>query len=250
MVKSSFKTLEEYIGNLEACALDDDLYVVKSPDCNFAYASDLIVKTFGYNNLSSLEGTSVYDIRSEVVELAPYLFSRDKRLIEQKTNSSILVNFNAKPLSGFIVHDGSPIISRDNKLIGSLIRFSKLEKPMLWSSLILNSYNPNTKKLDLILPHIDSVNNLQLSEREQKVLFLLSLNYTTSQIAEILSKVENKKITPNLIRNNINQQLYIKFEVNSVPDLIEKYSMLKQDKLIPQSFNKQFATSLRCEMQS
>ena len=36
-------------------------------------------------------------------------------------------------------------------------------------------------------------------------------------------------------------------EVNSVPDLIEKYTLLKQEKLIPNTFNKQFITTLKYE---
>ncbi len=248
MVKTNVKTLDEYINIVTSCALDDDIYVIKDTECHFAFASEQIVKTYGFSNMSEVEGRTVYDIRSCVVELAPELFvERDKKIIDETAKITILSNYQASPISGFYIQEGAPIISTDNQVIGSIIKFYQIDKPMLASSLILNHYQPKNQSYDFVLPKIQSVNNIQLSEREQAVLFLLSLNYDTRQIAEILSKSERKIITPNLIRNNINQQLYIKMEVNSVPDLIEKYTLLKQEKLIPTTFNKQFITTLKYE---
>lgn len=248
MVQSSADNLKEYVDNIRGCILDNDLIVIKDTKCQFAFASEQIVSTYGYQDLSDLEGKTVYDIRSCIVELADKLYhDRDKKIIQDRANLTVLANYHAAPLTGLIIQEGAPIVSKKNKLLGSIIKFYPIDKPMLSSSLILNLYQPSKLKHDCVMPKIDSTNNIQLSEREQAVLFLLSLNYDTRQIADIIAKTENKPITPNLIRNNINQQLYIKFDVNNVPDLIEKYSLLRQDKLIPVAFNQQFAMVLNYE---
>lgn len=269
MIKSRFNSIEEYVCNLKKCALDSDLYIIKNTDCSFAYTSDQIIQTYGFSSATDMIGKNVYDIKSSVAEISPQLYTRDQRLISEGKSITMVVYFRAKPLSGFFIQEGSPIFSSKNKLIGLLIKFHKMENPMLWSSLIFNyidrmarknelisaektktSCNSNLRSCMIQVPKIEVNNNIQLSDREQKVLFLLSLNYNTRQIADILTKIEKKNITPNLIRNNINQQLYIKFEVNNVTDLIEKYSMLNDDKLIPACFNKPFAATVKCAIPS
>lgn len=81
-----------------------------------------------------------------------------------------------------------------------------------------------------------SINTLQqdvdivLTKRERQVLYFLSMGKSPKAIAEILGKLENKKVESSTIGGLINKQLYPKFNVFNRGQLIEKAQILK---LIP-----------------
>ena len=81
-----------------------------------------------------------------------------------------------------------------------------------------------------------SINTLQqdvdivLTKRELQVLYFLSMGKSPKAIAEILGKLENKKVESSTIGGLINKQLYPKFNVFNQGQLIEKAQILK---LIP-----------------
>lgn len=55
--------------------------------------------------------------------------------------------------------------------------------------------------------------NLQLTQREQQVIFFFILNLDSNSIAEILTQIEKKTISENSINNMFTQQLFPKFKV-------------------------------------
>lgn len=69
-----------------------------------------------------------------------------------------------------------------------------------------------------------------LNKREQWILYCLSLNKSPKEIALIIGILEKKEIAPATIQAIITKQLYVKFGVYGVSNLIEKASILK---LIP-----------------
>ncbi len=71
---------------------------------------------------------------------------------------------------------------------------------------------------------------IKLTKREREILYFLSLNKSPKEIATILSGLENKPLSSATILSIIDKQLYIKFEVFNVSQLIEKANSLK---LIP-----------------
>lgn len=72
--------------------------------------------------------------------------------------------------------------------------------------------------------------HIHLSKREQEILYYLSLNQSTKDIATILSILDKTSILPSTIQSTINKRLYTKFDVLSVSQLIEKANSMK---LIP-----------------
>lgn len=77
---------------------------------------------------------------------------------------------------------------------------------------------------------IDSSIKIKLTKREREILYFLSLNKTPKEISVILSGFENKRLASSTISSIIDKQLYIKFGVHNVGQLIEKAHALK---LIP-----------------
>jgi PAS domain S-box-containing protein len=68
---------------------------------------------------------------------------------------------------------------------------------------------------------------ITLTHRERQVLYYMSLNKAPKDIALILTVLENKKIAPATVQAVINKQLYIKFGVYNIGQLIEKATALK-----------------------
>ncbi|MCC2644408.1 MAG: sensor histidine kinase [Burkholderiales bacterium] len=79
--------------------------------------------------------------------------------------------------------------------------------------------------------------NITLTNRESQTLYYLSLNKSPKDIAAILSIIENKKFAPATIQAVINKQLYPKFGVYNIGQLLEKASMLKLIPFLPGDFN-------------
>lgn len=77
---------------------------------------------------------------------------------------------------------------------------------------------------------IDYNEKITLTKREREILYFLSLHKPPKEIALILSSFEDTKIAHATILAIINKQLYPKFKVDNVEQLIEKASILK---LIP-----------------
>lgn len=71
---------------------------------------------------------------------------------------------------------------------------------------------------------------IKLSKREKEVLYCLSLSKSPKEISVILSAKDNKSVTPATIQAIINKQLYLKFDVGSISQLVQKATLLK---LIP-----------------
>lgn len=73
----------------------------------------------------------------------------------------------------------------------------------------------------------------KLTRREQQVVFLFMANFTSQDIATIISQIEQRAITKTYIDKVFSQQLYIKFEVNDRKALYDKLRMLKFDEHVP-----------------
>ena len=77
---------------------------------------------------------------------------------------------------------------------------------------------------------------MKLSRREEQILYLLSLNKSTKDIANILGIIDGKELSYKTILSIINKKLYVKFEVFSVSELISKARSAGLIPFFPQSF--------------
>jgi PAS domain S-box-containing protein len=78
--------------------------------------------------------------------------------------------------------------------------------------------------------------NISLSKREKEILYLLSLNKSPKEIAQIFSNIENKNIASSTINSIICKQLYPKLGVFNISQLIEKANYLKLIPFLPETF--------------
>lgn len=73
----------------------------------------------------------------------------------------------------------------------------------------------------------------KLSKREKQVIFFFMANLSSLEIAEMIYKIEGKKVAKSTIDSLFNDQLYAKFDVYSRPALYQKLQAMGYDQLTP-----------------
>lgn len=95
--------------------------------------------------------------------------------------------------------------------------------------------------------NIKQYKNIKLTTREEQVIYLLAMGKRPKEIAIILGKLENKVISHKTISSIINKKLYIKFDVSSYGQLIDKAISLNLIAFMPPSLAKLLNKKL-CEL--
>ncbi len=72
--------------------------------------------------------------------------------------------------------------------------------------------------------------NIVVTKREKEILYFLSMGKAPKEIASVLSIIDGKNVSSGTVSAFINKQLYPKFEVFNISQLLEKVTLLK---LIP-----------------
>ena len=142
--------------------------------------------------------------QGELLQIKPGCY-----LIEQ----SLIVNPINNHIAGWLIKVQELDISLLNQMLRSLNQL--YEGPIL-----IPTASALTKK----------IKGLELSEKEQEILFLLIIGKKYKSIANTLSRIYQTDIKETSISNLIHKRLYEKFEVTSIEKLVEKalnYSVIK-----------------------
>lgn len=81
--------------------------------------------------------------------------------------------------------------------------------------------------------HKKPIKPIRITKRERDVLYYLSMNKCPKDIAKILTIIENKTIAQSTIQSIISKQLYPKFEVYSVSELVDIANIYQLIQFIP-----------------
>lgn len=145
-----------------------------------------------------------------------------------------------------------PIMNKDTgeviAVIIQVMRFKPAFKIEMVFSAVRN-INPNIKEEEIEGMVDIATNNLtrsfahaiKLTEREENVVFLLLMFYSSREIADILSKIEHKIITKDSIDKLITNQLQVKFNSIHRHSLVRKLITLQYHNHVPKAFIKQFS---------
>lgn len=86
----------------------------------------------------------------------------------------------------------------------------------------------NKAKFNLLDDELDDDNGnveqikIELTERENQILYILSLGKSRKDVADILGKVDGKYVSPKTVASIINKKLYVKFDTHDEATLIKK----------------------------
>jgi hypothetical protein len=228
--------LQLYISALKVVKKNDAV-AVQDLDFIYLYHTEEYAKILGEN----LIGRSLEDIPN--VRLSAYLDRiRAVSHFINNTGKSARYIFSYPQTDNlqqcYVVEESLIIHPDTNKKLARLIKAQHIDVSLITqifqmghsldSDLTLMS-KLSDKGVEAKLP------GFSLTQREEEVLFLLMLGKRYKSIARILSKAYHREIKDTAVNNTVNKQLFEKFAVASVDELIEKTIQLNVINKIPKA---------------
>jgi DNA-binding CsgD family transcriptional regulator len=209
----------------------DELYYIIDDSYKVQHCSESYAKYLGFNSAGELNKLIVDDN-----SLNHYFGISASEPIKLSENNSphvylVFVNdiHNAKKPFFSVVRS---IIDDNKNIIGYFINnitaFFNADKLQL-----LEKLNPNFSQKSY---RHKNKNPVALSRREEEVLFLLLYGKSAREITEFINKAENNSISVNTIKSIINKQLFFKFDVYDLDELLIKAKAMGYASIIPASF--------------
>lgn len=204
-----------------AAMLPTQIIGVKNLDYKYIYCSPSFAKILGYSveEVIGEHGMFLNDPNNTA------RISEDTAIIQSRKEQSFVhidrVDGQVSPFT-FIK---SPIIEpQTQEVIGILCQVFNFSTFNL-SQQVLNFHKGVTKQAKTQLP--------KLSKREKQVIFLFLANLNSSEIVEVIYKLEGKRISKGTIDCVFTDQLFPKFAVYNRPALFQKLLELGYNRLIP-----------------
>lgn len=129
--------------------------------------------------------------------------------------------------SSFLILSYAPIINPNTNNIVALYCGNKVVETLNIWFILSKCYTKGIATMD------EFEYQIKLTAREKQVVFLFLLNLDSNTIAEIISKIENKKISKNAIDQVFTAQLIPKFSVFGRKALYEKLTELGYYRFVP-----------------
>ncbi|AUR52273.1 helix-turn-helix transcriptional regulator [Aquella oligotrophica] len=225
------KWLEYYIQCLQVVSADKAV-AVYSFDFKFLYASELYLRLSGAT--TEIIGKRFQDSSAPGVELAGELYQISQIVNETgKKAKFILVYpspidqikkcFRFETYRVYNPYNGEPICR-----VGEIYELNLEAVNQLFNVTNLVS-NLNLSDLS------NELNSVELSSREQEILFLLLLGKSYKEIASILMKVHKKPYSASTVSSITMRQLLPKFSAHSVRNMLAKVSQSRILTTIPPS---------------
>ena len=205
------------------------------------FDSELIIKYISSKALSLVEltptsiGMKVRDLNIPHAIYSDELLLISKTIIETRTSSKYILAWIKDSKVFLREHYASPIINdQNNEVVGMFVDISIFEP----CETMDGYFNILNKKLNTnFIKPCDNFDKqkIELTPREYEVLFLLVLGKSQKEIANILSTIYKKELKPNSVASMISKQIYPKFEIFNLANLIEKAIHLNMIDSFPQS---------------
>lgn len=229
MISSDELILKQLIDALELITLASphQMFGLKNRESEMIYYSKSYADFLGIEP-SAILGKTTYSLLYDTPDIEAIILNEDNSVTAGRKPVRFLkinrINGNLKPY----VCIKSPLA---NPATGNIIG-------ILLQGLEISALNLNHEIIRSYLQFSNSteVNQQQLpylTRRERQVIFFFMNQLTSQEIADIIYKIEGKKVSKSTIDSLFNDQLYIKFKVNSRVALFEKLQQLGYDKLIP-----------------
>ncbi len=203
------------------------MFGVKNCDSEMIYYSKNYADFLGIEP-SAILGKVTYSMLYDSPDIETIIRDEDSSIINGRKPVRFLkinrINGNLKPY----VCIKSPLINpATQNVVGILLQGLEISALNLNHEIIRSYLNFNTARGENkeLLPF--------LTRRERQVVFFFMNQLTSQEIADIIFKIEGKKISKSTIDSLFNDQLYIKFNVGSRIALYKKLEQLGYDKLIP-----------------
>lgn len=221
--------LEQTLKDIQALsnAIPGFMVSVKNLQSEIIYFSQAYANFLGFTP-QDIIGKTTFEPLYDSPQIEQTLLHEDQLVIEESRTIQILkINRVHGSLKPYICIK-FPIVNPDtHHVVGIMLQ--GLEIGILnFGQHLIDSYRAFAKhNPDQPLPH--------LSRREQQAIFLFMHHLTSQEIADIIGRIENKKISKSTIDSLFNDQLYVKFQVGSRVKLMETLLNIGYNNFIPDS---------------
>lgn len=215
--------LDNFINNVAELAdmLPTQIIGIKNLESHYVYCSPNFTDFLGYSVKDVVGKHNMFIDNEDTARVY-----EDQQIIKTRKALPFIHIDSIKGKLTPLTFIKSPIIDNNNQVIGILCQvfeFTTLDP----AQQILNMY----KNL-----HLNKQSNQQLpklSKREKQIIFLFLANLNSTEMVEIIHKMENKKLSKGTIDCVFTDQLFPKFEVYNRQALYAKLFQLGYNKLIP-----------------
>lgn len=211
-------------------AMPKQLLSVKDMHSTHLFCSDYFIELMGIK-ASQIIGKkillSLYDNDPSFEEI---LIAEDQMIINSRETKAVLKinNFHNELVPYTCIK--TPLINPEtNHVVGLLVQGLEMGTALLQKHAI-NAIAANKK--NAVISHSSKLLP-KLGKREKQVIFFFMANLSSQEIAEMIYKIEGKKVAKSTIDSLFNDQLYAKFDVYSRPALYKKLQELGYDQLTP-----------------
>lgn len=159
-----------------------------------------------------------------------------------RTEKSPLYDYDGKVVGVLVIgvdittEKDAEILRSENEAHQSTIKTNETFKKCLDEiQQVIQSYKINILHNRLgVKPVEESTSqNIIISKRECEILYYLALNKSPKEIASIFAILDQKNVAAATIQSIIDKQLYVKFNVFNISQLIEKANILKLIPFLP-----------------
>lgn len=207
-------------------AMPKQMIGIKDINSEHIFCSDYLAALMGIKP-TQLAGKKVwlhlYDNDANFEEI---IVAEDQTIIKSR-ESKLALKIN-KFHTGLLPYTciKTPLINpKTNHVVGLLFQGFEIGTMLLKKNAIKVTVSEKNHAKSSALP--------KLTKREKQVIFFFMANLSSQEIAEMIYKMEGKKIAKSTIDSLFNDQLYAKFDVYSRPALYKKLQALGYDQLTP-----------------
>lgn len=203
------------------------MWIVKDINSLHLYVSTSIINLIGGTNNNIIGNKRIAGAFSEDI-ITKIIHEEDHIVINELRSIYALKVYPIKDSRLFpCICIKQPLINLEtNNIVGILCQLIEISITDL-SQQILELYVKNdNNKLHT---------NIDLTKREKQIIFFFMHNLSSQQIAEIISRIENKNLTKSTVDSIIIDKLYLKFNVHNRSALTNKLKQLGYTSLIPES---------------
>lgn len=173
----------------------------------------------------------------ETIKKIENIFLKDRMIVSETTKTPLLQGDKIIGVLGFCL-DITAKKEKERLKTQNIVYEAEIKCQKVFKNRINGIYDLlQQAKIDAVntkgvvqIEITDYDKEITITKREREILYFLSMGNTPKEIASILSVIEDKAVLYSTISAFINKQLYPKFNVFSINQLVEKATLLK---LIP-----------------
>lgn len=208
-------------------AIPNQIISIKNCASEHIFCSEYLAQLIGVDAKEVIGKKVLLPLYDYEIAIEAIIAAEDQAIMTSRLPIIVLkINRFTKGLTPYTSIKSPLINPSTNNVVGILFQGFEIGLTSL-NQYLAKDFSPvGINKLEIAKPP-------HLSKREKEVIFFFLANLSSQEIAEMLYKIEGKRITKSTIDSLFNDQLYVKFNVRSRPALYKALKKMGYENRIP-----------------